>query len=168
MAAIGGTYDPDAKPSAGYTPMPAGDYTLEIVESDYTANSKGNGMLLKLKAQVVGGEFDGRSYFINLSLEHENGQTQEIAQRDFAALRRAVGVLDPQDTEELHFKAFPVKLGVKKRKDTGEMENTIKEYVFDKLADTPPANDNPRQPAAAAAARPAAASAGKSRPWDKK
>lgn len=165
MAAIGGTYDPDAKPSAGYTPMPAGDYTLEIVESDYTANNAGNGMVMKLKSQVVGGEFDGRPYFINLSLEHEKGQVQEIAQRDFAALRRAIGVLNPEDTEELHFKSFPVKMGIKRRKDNGEMENNIKEYVFDRPADTPAANDNPRQ---AAAAKPAAAAAGKSRPWDKK
>lgn len=163
MAAIGGTYDPDAKPSAGYTPMPAGDYTLEIVESDYTANNAGNGMVLKLKTQVVGGEYDGRPFFINLSLEHEKPNVQEIAQRDFAALRRAVGVLNPEDTEELHFKSFPVKIGIKKRKDNGEMENNVKEYVFDKVADAPPANDNPRPPAAA---RPAAA-AGKARPWSK-
>jgi hypothetical protein len=164
MASIAGSYDPEAEPSGGYTPLPAGDYTLEIVESDYAANSKGTGMLLKLKAQVVGGDHDGRPYYINLSLEHSNTQAQEIGQRDFAALRRSVGVLNPEDTEELHFKSFPVKIGQKIRKDTGEMENVIKEYVFDK-GDAPaapartPANDNPRPAAAAAPA--------KAKPWTK-
>lgn len=164
MASIGGTYDPNAEPSSGYTPMDAGEYVMEIVESDYTANSKGNGMLLKLKAQVVGGQYDGRPYYINLNLEHSNATAQEIAQRDFAALRRAIGVLNPEDTEELHFKQFTVKLGVKKRTDTGEMENNVKEYVFDKgdVGAAKPANDNP--PARQAAA---AAPAAKARPWAK-
>lgn len=166
MAAIGGTYDPDAKPSEGYGLRKPGEYVLEIVESSYDANSAGTGMNMKLKAQFVGGEYDRGNYYINLSLEHQDAETQARAQRDFAALRRSIGVLNPKDTEELHFKQFPVKIGVYKSKKTGEDNNSIN-FLFDKLADTPPANDNPRQPAAAAA-KPAAAAAGKSRPWDKK
>lgn len=131
MASIGGSYNPDAEPSSGYTPMPAGEYTLEIVESEYKATSKGTGMLLACKAQVVGGEFDGRPFYINYNLENQNETAQEIGQRDFAGLRRATGVLAPDDSEELHFKAFGVKLGIKARKDTGDLENVIKQYLFD-------------------------------------
>jgi len=111
--------------------MPAGDYTLEIVESEYAATKSGNGMVLKTKAQVVGGEFDGRPFYINYNLENQNETAQEIGQRDFAGLRRATGVLAPEDSEELHFKAFRVKMGIKARKDTGELENVIKQYLFD-------------------------------------
>ena len=166
MASLTNAYNPDAEPSSGYTPLPAGDYTLEIVESDYAANSKGTGMLLKLKCQVVGGDHDGRPYYINLSLEHENSTAQDIGQRDFAALRRSVGVLNPDDTEELHNRAFPVKIGQKLRKDTGEMENVIKEYVFDKPDAPKLAASNPG-PAAAATPKAAATPAGKARPWAK-
>jgi hypothetical protein len=146
MASLGGSYNPDAEPSSGsFEPLPADDYTLEIVESDYTANAKGNGMVLKLTTQVVGGEYDGRKLFINLNLEHENEKAQDIAQREFAALRRAVGVLNPKDSEELHFKAFQAKVGVEKRKDNGELTNRVKQYYFDGDAPAPaaaPANDN--------------------------
>lgn len=123
-------YNPDAEPSSGYTPLPAGDYNLEIVESDYAANSKGTGMLLKLKCQVVGGDHDGRPYYINLSLEHENSTAQDIGQREFAALRRAVGVPNPDDTEQLHCRPFRVTIGQKLRADTGELENVVAAYLW--------------------------------------
>lgn len=162
MASIGGNYDPEAEPSAGYTPLPAGEYTLEIIESEYTATSMGTGMVLKCKAQVVGGDHDGRPFYLNYNLENQNDMAQEIGQRDFAGLRRATGVLAPDDSEELHFKSFGVKIGIKARKDTGELENVVKEYLFDK-GDAPPAtNDNKPSP------RPAAAPpAKKATPWRK-
>lgn len=162
MASIGGSYNPDAEPSSGYTPLPAGDYQMEIVESDYVATAKGTGMILKCKAQIVGGEFEGRPFYINYNLENENEQAQEIGQRDFAGLRRATGVLAPQDTEELHFKTFGVTLGVKARKDTGEMENVVRKYLFDAGGAPVSANDNNRP---VASAKPAA-TVGK-KPWSK-
>ena len=131
MASIGGNYNPDAEPSSGYTPLPARDYTLEIVESDYVATSKGTGMILKCKAQIVGGDYDQRPFYINYNLEHAEPQTMEIGQRDFAGLRRATGVLSPSDTSELHFQTFRVKIGIKARKTTGELENVIKQYLWD-------------------------------------
>lgn len=160
MANIGRSYNPDSIPAEGYRPMPAGTYALEIVESDYVATQSGNGMILKCKAQIVGGEYEGRPFYINYNLENANEQAQEIGQRDFAGLRRATGVLAPENSEELHFKAFGVKIGIKARKDTGELENVIKQYLFDDGA----SNDNAHQ------ARPAAKAAEpakKATPWRK-
>jgi len=137
MASIAGSYNPDAEPSSGYTPLPVGDYQMEIVESEYKATSKGTGMLLACKAQVVGGEYEGRPFYINYNLENSNDQTQEIGQRNFAGLRRALGVLNPQDTLEMHFKQFGVKIGIKASKNTGELENVIKQYLFDGQAPAP-------------------------------
>lgn len=126
-----------APPRSGYTPLPAGDYQMEIVESEYGATAKGTGMILKCKAQIVGGEYEGRPFYLNYNLQNDNDQAQEIGQRDFAGLRRATGVLSPDDSEELHFKTFTVTLGVKARKDTGEMENYISQYLFER-EDEPP------------------------------
>lgn len=141
MASIGGSYNPDAVPSSGYTPLPAGEYALEIVETDYDVNTKGNGMVLKCKAQIVGGEYDQRPFYINYNLENDNPQTMDIGQRDFAGLRRAVGVLAPDDSEQLHFIQFRVKIGIKARKDTGELENVIKQYLFDDAPEIEPRQD---------------------------
>ncbi|WP_324134052.1 DUF669 domain-containing protein [Bosea sp. (in: a-proteobacteria)] len=116
-------------PFVGYAPLPAGDYTLEAVESDYAANAMGTGMLLKFKCQVVGGEHDGQPYYINLSLEHDNPEAQDIGQRDFAAMRHAIGVLNPDDTEQLHCRPFRVTIGQKLHESTGVLENFIKAYL---------------------------------------
>lgn len=141
MASIGGSYNPDAVPSSGYIPLPAGEYVLEIVETDYDVNAKGNGMVLKCKAQVIEGDYAGRPYYINYTLEHhESDIAQEIGQRDFAGLRRATGVLSPSDSSELHWIPFSVKIGIQEKKikvegggkrGTGGMENVIKQYLFD-------------------------------------
>lgn len=133
MASIGGSYNPDAVSSSGYTPLPAREYALEIVESSYDANQDGDGMSLSLKAQVMGGDYDQRTYYIWMDLEHDDDKRQERGQRDFAALRRAIGVLNPQDTEELHFKPFRVRVGLKTNR-RGEPENVIKEYILPPLA----------------------------------
>ncbi len=129
MASIGGSFNPDAEPSSGYKPLPAGEYALEIVESDYDVNAGGNGMVLKCKAQIVGGDYDCRPFYINYSLEHADPQTMEIGQRDFAGLRRAVGVLSPVDSGQLHFVPFRVRLVV-----DGET-NRIVEYLYEALAE---------------------------------
>ncbi|KRE22568.1 hypothetical protein ASE66_25600 [Bosea sp. Root483D1] len=132
MAKIAGSHNPG--PSSGYLPLPAGPYTLEIVETDYVVNLAGTGMVLKCKAQVVGGDYDQRPFYINYNLENDNATAAEIGQRDFAGLRRATGVLQLEDSQELHFKQFGVLIGIRARKDTGEMENVIRAYLFEDQA----------------------------------
>lgn len=47
---------------------------------------------------------------------------------------RATGVLKPNDSEQIHFLPFRVKIDIKARKDTGDLEN-VKEHLFgDELA----------------------------------
>lgn len=119
--------------SSGYTHLPAGEQTLEIVESEYVPTCDGLGMLLKCKAQIVGGEYDGRPYYLNYTLEHADPQREEKGQRDFACVRRATGVLAPDFTDDLHFIPFGVKLGVREN-GAGEPVNRIVEYVLPPLA----------------------------------
>jgi hypothetical protein len=121
-------------PPCGDAPLRAGSYSLEIVESDYKANSKGTGMALECKARVVGGEFDGRPFHLRYNLESQNEETVEIGQRDFRSLLLATGVLEPKDSSELHFQPFRVMIGIKTRKDTGEFENVVKKYRQDAIA----------------------------------
>ncbi len=104
--------------------------TLEIVESTYEPTPCGKGMRLRCLTQIVGGADEGSLAYLDFVLQHEDTEQQEIGQRDFAGLRRATGVLAPKDSEQLHFKPFRVKIGV--REHTGA--NVIKEYLFDDAA----------------------------------
>lgn len=103
---------------------------LEVVEADYIANSSGTGMVLILGVQFIDVPFNpyAQVLAIKLNLENTDETVQERGQRDFAALRRAVGVLNPQSTDELLFKPFRANISVSQ---VGR-SSTVKEYIFDR------------------------------------
>jgi hypothetical protein len=162
MASLGTTFDPNQIPEderGEYTPLPAGDYLLQVVESDI--DDKGDRTGLKLTYEVVDGEFSNRKVFDYLNIVHPNATAQQISQRALADLCLATGVGAVSDTEELHFRPFIGKIAVEKRKDTGEMQNRVKKT-------RPAGSAPPAGKPAAMGARPAAAAAPKaagSRPW---
>ncbi|HWD14304.1 MAG TPA: DUF669 domain-containing protein [Pseudochrobactrum sp.] len=163
-----------------YSELPNGDYELEIEASEIKEGANGTG--LKTTMTVVRpDEYKGRKLFNFYNLEHKNAQAQEIGQRQFASLCRAIGVDGVSDSEELHFKLFTVKVGLGKPSKDGQYpaRAEIKKYYFPDEGNAPtPAVDanqprvaaNDNRPAAANDNRPAQAATGTtgSRPWSKR
>ena len=50
------------------------------------------------------------------------------ARSELSAICKAVGVITPNDSQELHDLPLEIKVGMKRRSDTGEMTNEIKGY----------------------------------------
>lgn len=113
-------------PSVPLDPVPAGDYVAMIVESDDRETANGNGHGLNLVWQIQEGQHKGRKLYQWLNIQHENEQAQLISRSEMSAVCRAVGVMTPGDSSELHDKPCILKVGVQKRRDTGEMQNRIK------------------------------------------
>jgi hypothetical protein len=128
-------------------------------------------------------EYKGRKLFNNYNLENANAQAQEIGQRQFASLCRAIGVSEVEDSEELHFKSYRVKIGLGKPSKDGQYpaRAEIRRYYFADEGDLPEVGIDATQPPKAAndnraAANdnqrpaPAAQAAGgqKARPWGRK
>lgn len=188
MASLGQRFDATAHDTtqSDYAELPNGIYKVEIEASEVKPTSNGDGTILKVTNVVVEPEdYKGRKLFNNYNLENKSAQAQEIGQKQFASLCRAIGVDSVEDSEDLHFKVYTVKVGLGKPSKDGQYpaRAEVKRYFFPDEGDLPepaidanqpapapkPANDN-RQPAAnqnrpAPAARPAAAGA---RPWGKK
>lgn len=161
-----------------YEELPNGIYELEVEASDVTPTKDGRGTILKTTMVVLRPEeYEKRKLFNNYNLENPNAQAQEIGQRQFASLCRAIGVQEVEDSEDLHFKAFTAKIGLGKPSKDGQYpaRAEIKRYYFPDQGDVPepavdesqpaPANDN--RPAARAPLQAAAPAAGK-RPWGQK
>lgn len=123
------------KPSEGFTPLPAGDYIVMITDSEVKPTQDGNGQLLGLIMQVIRGEFQNRKLFENLNLINASPQAQEIARGTLSAICRACGIGTVNDSSQLHNIPMQVRVAIKKRKDTGNLENTIQSY---KPAGPPP------------------------------
>lgn len=103
MVALGGTYTADADNVAGdYTPVPAGEYKVHVIESDMKENSKRNGNYIQLGLEILEGEHAGRKLIERLNIDNPNQQAVDIAQRSLNAICVAVGKMAIADTNELH------------------------------------------------------------------
>jgi hypothetical protein len=69
------------------------------------------GKYVKLEFTVLKGEFKGRKIWTNLNLINQNPIAEEIAQKEFATICRAVGKAVVQDTQQLH--GIPIEMKVK-------------------------------------------------------
>jgi hypothetical protein len=128
MASLDGFDANKVEPQAPRTPLPAGDYKVAITSSEMKQNSKKNGSFLALEFSVLDGELKGRKVFTNLNLSNPNKQAVEIAKGELSAICRAVNVMTPKDSAELHNRPLIVTVACEKRKDTGEMANRTKGY----------------------------------------
>ena len=128
----------DVDPKKAFAPLPAGDYMALITESEMKTTNAGTGEYLKLKLEICDGEYKGRVLFVNLNLRNPSEIAEGIARAELSAICRAVGVMSPKDSVDLHNIPMSIKLGLKKKNDgSEEMENVIREYKPKGSASTP-------------------------------
>lgn len=114
-------------PQQSFEPIPAGWYNMMIVESEMKPTSNGQGTYLQLSLKVVDGQYAGRQVFDRLNLQNQNPVAAEIAYRRLSAYCHATGVIQVQDSQQLH--GIPLKARVSVRTDsTGQYDpsNEIK------------------------------------------
>ena len=92
----------DIEPSVGFDAIPAGKYQAVIAESEMRPTKAGNGQYLWLEFEIIAGDFKGRKLWSRLNLENQNQDTVRIARADLSAICRAVNVMTPRDSVELH------------------------------------------------------------------
>lgn len=115
------------EPQMDFEPIPAGDYTAMITDSEMKPTKNGMGEYLQLVFEVCDGEYTGRKIFARLNLNNPNQTAVDIAQRELSAICHAVGVLTPNDSSELHDK--PMSIKVKIRQSQGyDPQNEISAY----------------------------------------
>lgn len=154
MANLAGFNAEAYKPLDTFEPVPAGWYTVIITESEMKPTKAGDGEYLQLAMQIVEGEHQGRIIWDRLNLINPNQTAVDIANRALAAICRAVGVLTPTDSSELHDRPFQVKVSVRPAKDGYDATNEVRGYRA--LGEAPAA---PAAPVgAASASSPATAS----------
>jgi len=109
-------------------PVPPGKYVAVITASDLKSNRAGNGRYLELVFTITEGEYAGRQLRQRLNLSHPNPVAVKLAHAELAAICRAVGILTPRDSVELHNHPLVIRVGHRQRPDTGETTNTIIGY----------------------------------------
>jgi hypothetical protein len=118
----------EVDPAVGFDPVPAGRYVAVITESELKPTKAGTGSYLQLTFQIIEGEFKGRLLWARLNLDNPSEMAVKIARAELSAICRAVNVMAPKDSLELHNLPLTISVGCKKRDDTGEITNEIKGY----------------------------------------
>jgi len=139
--------------SGQYEPLPAGVYTMQIVNSDMRTTKAGDGQYLYLEFEVQGPTHTGRKFFDRLNLFNNNPKTVEIANRQLASICRAVNILTLNNSEELHFKPLQVKIKVTQSRD-GSPQNSATYLAGEAVK-------------AVASSATTEADAGKAKPWER-
>ncbi len=117
------------EPSRGMEAIPAGRYVAVIAESVEMPTKAGNGHYLQLTFEITEGEHQKRLLWSRLNLDNPNPTAVDIARAELSAICRAVGVMQPQDSSDLHDIPLEITVKCRKRDDTGEIVNEIKGYA---------------------------------------
>lgn len=115
-------------PQASPGPVPAGTYLAQIIESDVAPLKSGKGTGLKLTFEIIDGQYKGRRIWENLNIQHENDETQRIAQSQLSALCHAVNEIKVKDTAVLHHKPVHVRVVMREAQGQYQASNNIKGY----------------------------------------
>ena len=129
MADLNGFDARTVEPTADFDPLPAGKYVAAITESEMKPTKNGNGHYLQLTFTILEGEFKNRVLWARLNLDNPNQTAVKIARAELSAICRAVGIMAPKDSVELHSLPLVIAVKLKKRDDTGEMTNEAKGYA---------------------------------------
>lgn len=118
----------EVEPSKAFDPIPAGKYIAVITDSEMKETRAGTGRYLQLEFEITDGEFAGRKLWSRLNIENQNAEAVRLARADLSAICRAVNVLTPNDSADLHNLPLVIKVHCRKDKNTGEITNDIRGY----------------------------------------
>jgi len=112
----------------GGSTIPDGWVLLEIVKSEYKANSAKTGHYLTLQLKVTDGQYKGKMVFELMNLDNPNQTAVEIAQRTLAQICEACDIEDLEDSEDLHNIVMAARLGTQPGNAGYPPKNVVKAY----------------------------------------
>lgn len=121
-----------APDTGGFEALPAGWYKVMMEASEMKptkTNAADGSCYLECKYKILDGAHAGKSVFGRMNLRNSNAQAQEIAYKQLSAICHATGVLQVQDSAQLHNIPLQIKLKLREaRKEHDAQGNVIKEY----------------------------------------
>lgn len=101
-------------------PIPAAWYDVAMDQSEMKptkdAATTGNAFL-ECRFNVLSGQYAGRKLYTRLNIKNNNPVASEIAYKELSAICHAVGIMQVQDSQQLH--GIPLKVKVKVRAAEG-------------------------------------------------
>jgi len=146
-------FDASTVPEQSFEPLPAGDYLVWITESDIPNDKEGNQKVAVTMEVLEPQQYANRKLWDSYTLENQqNPKWAETGRQILATLCRAIGVMSPRETEEMHEIPFHVRIEVDTWTD-GSLHNKVVAR-WSTASQAPPLKR--KKPQAQQASRPAA------------
>jgi hypothetical protein len=129
MSFLGEEFSADKLPSnsGSFDPIPAGEYTAQIVKADVTTTKAGTGEYIAVRFDVTGPTHQGRVVFSNLNIKNPNPKAEEIGQQQLGDIMRAIGLTKVKDTDQLIGGNLLIKVIIKSSAEWGD-RNEVKAF----------------------------------------
>jgi len=127
MASLDGFNAGTTEPNGGFDAIPPGRYLAVMTESVMKPTKAGDGRYLEMTFQIIEGPYKGRNLWDRLNLENPSDMAVKIARGTLSSICRAVNVLTPKDSVDLHNLPIVVKVALNPMPD-GDVGNRIKGY----------------------------------------
>ncbi len=102
MAILAGFDASQVPEQQSFDAIPEGQYVVIATSSEMKPTKNGTGQFLQFTFEVVDGPQKGRKLWSRLNLVNANDTAVDIAKRELGAICRAVGIIKPNDSAELH------------------------------------------------------------------
>lgn len=120
-------FDAATAEDVSFGPVPAGTYKAIITESKMKKTKDGEGEYLELTFQITStGDFEKRKLWSRLNLKNKSADAVKFGKSDLAKICKAVHVMRPTDSSELH--NAEMEITVKVTNNNGRESNEITDY----------------------------------------
>ena len=126
MEELGINVEEESKNTGNFEALPEAEYQVVVTESELKKNKDNDGQHISVTMQVIEGAFEGRVVWANFNVKNSNPTAEKIGRGELASLCKAIGLVNPKETEELKDKPLLVKLGIDKKDNS---KNRIKSYM---------------------------------------
>ena len=122
--------------------IPSGTYEAVVTDSETRATKNGNGMGINLTFEILSeGPAKGRKVFAWINYENASAKAQQIGREELASLCKAVGVVELDDTVQLHNLPLLITVGLDRNDPT---KNVIKAYKAKSVQTPQPVQKSPQ------------------------
>lgn len=108
--------------------LPAGKYKAVISASEERQTKSATGSYLALTLTIIEGEHENRRVLARLNLNNPNDVASGIARQHLAQICKAVGVMTPATSADLHDIPMYITVTVRPAKGEYEESNDVKKY----------------------------------------
>ncbi|MDR1521102.1 MAG: DUF669 domain-containing protein [Planctomycetota bacterium] len=135
------------EPNAVLDPIPAGTYLVAIETTDRKKNKNNSNEHLEIVFKVLDGPHKGRTVRSRLNIWTDSATAKKIAYGELSSICRAVGIMEPKNSEALHNVPLEIAVSVTNPDANGRQYNEVKGYAKrGALAGTSQPQQMPTQP----------------------